>query len=595
MSNKLTIENAKPGTFLSELGGFKALDLVRASATGLNWPVKQSASRSMVPAQPLTQVMPSYGSNTILARPVNEPVQASDLVERSIFSDPRDLWYLSLPSKMTPTQVLQILRSALGGDLWQQWQLTKLMSDSWPMFSKCSNEIRSAVANVKYKVEPYCVKGKQPTARAKAKADVVSLGFTSWKIDQFSDEKEMTGLVYHATDSLLNGCSLLEIIWQDNVGGQWTLPRAATWVHPRFYSFGNAGRIIVYDQNYRAMVSPDPNKYFTMQYMSDSGSVLGSGLARRLAWDWSAVMFNREWMLKYAQKHGGGFLKMKAPDGATEDDIKKLNAFAAQAVNQGWIVLRQGEDAEHTPPGTMGAENPQRVLKQEADDDCQLLFLGQLSTTATSSSGTKGMNSTGNNQFEVREEKKEELAKAVATGPLTQIAAAICRVNFGDDDECPVISPDMVRPLNAQEKAEVIGALNASKVPIKRDEYYELTGTTMPNEGDEVVIPSTGEAGELGPTDEPLAVAQTPEPPPVKLDENNNPLPPLPAVQPPKQIGNVRASEAQIKHLLTFADDEQVGRIQKLIVKASEATHQNGEIHELELEFEKLEAASRVK
>ena len=596
-------EQRTAGVFLKDIGGLPPVrGLVHASQ-----PTIPKLQNGQAQGQTnLAEVMPPFASGGVRSVARLSPSQDTDLASRVLFNDPRDLWYLSLPSKLTPSQVLMIFRAALGGDLWQQWQLQKLMSDTWVMFRKCAHELRSSVAAVRYTVHPYCEPGKQPSASAKIKAECVARGMMAWRPNQFTDEKGLGGFIYHSLDSVLSGVSLCEIQWQ-MVKGE-ILPRAATWVHPRQFTFSNGGHIAIWDMNFKAMVSPDPNKFTVMQYLSDSGSALGCGLVRPLGWYWSGLIFNREWMLKSGQKYGGGFLKMYYPDGATEDEIKKLSDFADSSINRGWILLRKDmEDAEFTPPANLGPDNPQRAMIEEANEAAQLLLLGQTATTQ-GNKGSSGINNNNNAvQMGVLTARKEELATNVSEGPLTQLAMAICRVNYdGDDTECPKIVADMTQPLTAQEKGMVITALNTSKAPMVLADYYELTGTQPPSDGQQVIIPSTGEIGLIGDMDEPLSVMKAPEPEPApqpKLDENNNPIPPKTPEQahglPPwKQVeasyGDeshrraVMTSGHDVKLLLASASDDEVRNLSRLVLRAIESPHKNGEVLEVQAELNRL-------
>lgn len=573
----------KPGVFLSEAGGLPPVrGLVKAASPSIP---ALSNGQAQGPTN-LTEVMPPFGSGRVNPRPAQlPPSKDPDLASRVLYNDPRDLWYLSLPSKLTPSQVLMIMRAALGGDLWQQWQLQKLMSDSWVMFRKCAHELRSSVSSVRYSVHPYCEPGKQPTGSAKRKAETVARGMMAWRPNQFTDEKGLGGFIYHSLDSVLSGVSLCEIQWQ-LINGE-ILPRAATWVHPRQFTFSNGGYIAIWDMNMKAMVNPDPNKFMVMQYLSDSGSALGCGLVRPLGWYAAAVWFNREWMLKFGQKYGAGFFKLFYPDGATDDEIRKLEDFADASMNKGWILLRKDlEDADYTPPTSLTHENPHKALIDEANEACQMLLLGQTATTS-GNKGSSGINNNNNQvQMQVLTSRKEELAACVAEGPLTQLAQAICRVNFdGDDTECPSIVPDMTTPLTAQEKGMVITALNSAKTPMVLADYYELTGTQPPSEGQQVIIPATGEIGIIGDLDKPLTVQQQPKP---VLDENNNPLPPKTQTDDEPKEPTVNASEASVKLLLSELSDEEIRNLSRMVVKAVDAPHANGELSAVETELGRL-------
>lgn len=581
----------KPGMFLSEAGG---LPPIRGTVKAASPQIPRLSNGQPDAPTDLTNPLPPFGSNAIVSRPQLPPSKDLDLANRVLYNDPRDLWYLSLPSKLTPSQVLMIFRAALGGDLWQQWQLQKLMSDSWVMFRKCAHELRSTVASVRYSVHPYCEPGKQPSASAKRKAECVARGMMAWRPNQFTDEKGLGGFIYHSLDSVLSGVTLVEVQWQ-LINGE-ILPRAATWVHPRQFTFSNGGKIAIWDMNFKAMVSPDPNKFMVMQYLSDSGSALGNGLVRPLGWYWSGLIFNREWMLKFGQKYGAGFFKLFYPDGATDDEIKKLENFAEASINKGWILLRKDlEDADYHEPTSLTHENPHKAMIDEANEAAQMLLLGQTATTNGNKGSGGGINNNNNQvQMGVLTARKEEIAASVAEGPLTQLAQAICRVNFdGDDTECPTIVPDMTTPLTAQEKGLVISALNSAKTPMVLADYYELTGTQPPSEGQQVINPSTGEIGIMGDMSKPYDSSQAPTPEPLpqpKLDENNNPIP----AKTPEQARGipkaVKASEAAVKMLLSKASDDDVMNLSRMVIKAVDSNSRNGELSALETELGRLAA-----
>jgi len=131
--------------------------------------------------------MPPMGS-TMAKSPVGyEDVQP---IERTIRNDPRESFYWTLPNKLTPQQCLQMLRAALAGDLFQQFNLCQLMLDTWPRFAKCAHELRMAVAMVKFVVKPVSLPGKEPTPAALAKAEA-DKAEKSWaeKLEAYQEAK----------------------------------------------------------------------------------------------------------------------------------------------------------------------------------------------------------------------------------------------------------------------------------------------------------------------------------------------------------------------------------------------------------------------
>ena len=201
------------------------------------------------------------------------------LRRRNVDSDPLGDFYLQLPDKIPPKQISSILRQALAGNLWQQSQLSRLMADSWPMFAKCSFELRAAIASSKYAVHPYCQKGKDPTPTAIEKADLVrealECGFDT---DRFADEDGINGMIFDLTDAIINGVSVTEMIWNEDE----TMVRASAWVHPRNLAFTADGRLGVayaadsgemsFSNQVKSRLMDNPDKFLVAKFKSKSGS-----------------------------------------------------------------------------------------------------------------------------------------------------------------------------------------------------------------------------------------------------------------------------------------------------------------------------------
>jgi len=481
---------AAPGTFLSQLP-------VQARAPRL--PALNDVS--------LTNILPPFGTN-----PPQGPIANSDLDlnDRYIRSDPRELWYLSLPNKLTPQQCLQILRSALGGDIWQQWQLCAIMLDSWPTFRMASHQLMEAAAYARYAVHPCAEEGKKPTPQAIERADLVSRAIRSMHPDPFNDEKGFSGMCYALCDAMLNGVSTVELIWDFRTSsdhGRERMPVSSAWVHPRHVSFTNEGQIAVFSENYNRLTyagapqstKPSPDKFLCAQFMSKAGSCLGAGFMRPLVWYWAARQFNLEWMLNTAKQYGSPFIDITYKPGSVSTgpggELEKLNELLKTAGSQRRLIHPEGTLANIHPPTSLGKENPQRVLEEKADEACLFLLLGQKGTT-TPTQGALGSQDTHET---VKDERIAGVANWLARNPLRQFARAVLRVNYGNDDECPNIEPDFTKPLKPEQVGQMMSAVSGSRVPVRADEFYKKVGFTQPEAGEVVLA-----GGIIGVQSEPM-------------------------------------------------------------------------------------------
>lgn len=538
---------------------------IRVEGTRFDERTQLAAVYAAAPSLPLqrdvTNVLPPFGTN-----PPNRPLveYGTDLDQRALHNDPRELWYLSLPSKLTPNQVQMILRSAQGGDLWQQFQLYQLMLDTWPMLKKCDHEIREAVSSVRYIARPYAEEGEEPTEEAKAKADLVNRCFKSMKPNPFTDERGFRGMVYQLAGAYTMGLTMAELIWTKPVRspkyGTERLLRAAAHVHPRHFTFTNEGTIAVFDNSYNRLYfalatggqSPDPRKFVCGQYYSSSGSTLGTGAMRSLAWWWTSVVFNREWMARMAQNYGAPFLDVTYKPGTTPQELQKLDDNLKAGLANRFVRHIEGTVLNIHPGTSLGSENPQRYLAEMADKQCQLLLLGQTLTSDTPDNG--GSRAQGEVHMAVRNDRIQGVARWVASDPLQQIARAILLVNYGEqgENEVPLIEPDFSTPLSVMEQAQYINLIGNSSLPILAEEAYSRVGLTMPEVGDKVVV--RGQVGLLGDT---------------KQELDPSPEPAIPEI------------EEELHQTLARMSASELDQIEQLVIKAEQAPHLNGEWSQL--------------
>lgn len=547
----------------------------------------------------LVNIQPPFGTN-----PPSGPLTSADtdLNERSIHSDPRELWYLALPNKLTPQQTLQILRSALAGDVWQQWQLCSLMLDTWPTFRKAAHELMEGASYMRYAVHPFAEEGGKPTKSAQRKADTVNRAIRGMRPNPFNDERGFSGTVYALCDALLNGLSIVELIWElrtsTNGGREW-LPKSGAWVHPRHFTFTNDGHIAVFDENYNRLLwpvngaptysIPDERKFLCGQFISRGGSALGAGFMRPLAWAWAARQFNCEWMLNTAKQYGAPFIDITYKPGAIStdpndpnSDIARINAMLKGAGSQRRLIHPEGTTAEIHPATSLGKENPQRVLEEKADDWCLYLLLGQKGTTA-STPGQLGQDESHEN---VKNERILGLANWLARNPLRQFARAVLLTNYGDDAECPNIEPDTTKPLKPEQVGMLASSMSGSRVPVRADEFYKKLGFTQPEPGEIVFnggrVMVMGEAlteEEQFRQDLQKQVAQGEAQMALQAEA-------MGGGQPDDESAKAMQWPKGTRQTISAMSDQELDRLEKLVTAAERASHPNGELTALKAALE---------
>ena len=434
-----------------------------------------------------------------------------DPLGRFIRNDPRDGHYLALPYKLTPQQVLNILRSALAGDLWQQCMLTQLMLDTWPKFRMAQHRLRERAAYAKYVFHPYAEEGEEPSRRAVEKAKLVGRAFRSFAPNPFNDEGGASAMLYDLGDAILNGISVVELTWRTGKGAE-MLPKSASWVHPRCFTFNNRGEVALFSNDY-GRVAADPRlsqtelrvgtppawKFLCGQFKSRSGSSLGAGFMRPLAMAWAARQFCWEWALNTAKKYGSPFLDVTYERGMSgTKELEDLEAFLQKAGEKRTLLHPTGTTVVVEPAQSLGKENPQRYILEESDRLCLFLLLGQAGTTEQ----TPGKLGNDDTHAEVEDDRERGVAEWLARNPLRQFARAVVEMNYGPEEadvETPEPRPDFTRPLTAQEVGTLATALSTSRLCVRADELYPKLGLTQPDPGDTVA-----EGGQLVVLSEPM-------------------------------------------------------------------------------------------
>lgn len=494
------------------------------------------------------------------------------------------------------------MRSAQGGDVWQQAQLDDLMLTLWPMYKKCTHELQEAASSVNYEVTPFAEHGQKPSKKAVEKADLVRRCFSQLNPTPSNDEKDFRGTLYHLAHIMLMGVGMQEIIWNEPQRGPFgweRRPRATAYVHPRHFTYTQDGFLTVFDENYarylfkpdqNAIYAPDPDRFICGQYYSHMGSPLATGLMRPLGILFSIYIFTREWMTNDAQKHGSPFMDLTYKPGTPDGELQQMKQFLINAATQGFVMHLEGTEVTvHPATGQKDRDNPQRYLNEEADRNCQLVVLGQTLTTDLPRDGT-GSYAASQTHANKESDRVKALAEWIGCNPLNQWARAIIRVNYGDEDEIPFVKPDFREHLTPEQKSTLIQAIGTCPIPLLADEVYRLLDFTVPEEGEQVLI--TGKLGSCGPTDDEISaiglqgVEEIDQQ--LEMQEQQAKIAKKYAPAKPKPV-----KSSELRRLLANASEEDIADLRQLIIKAKEAPHANGELAAVEVKINHIREKAR--
>jgi phage gp29-like protein len=425
----------------------------------------------------------------------------------------------------TPERVETILRNGLAGDVAGAGQLFELMEDTWPRLSKNLQELKDAVVNLDWILQPCAPKGSPPSAEAHARARLVEEALWGMSPNPAADENGFEETIRDLLDARGKGISVLEIDWEtrsqirnpkpeireksearnlnlrDSALGVLSdfdlrssdfliAPRATRWVHPRHYGFDAQGRLGLRVEGLAGLgLQPFPaDKFLIGVLKSRTGHACGAAQLRVLAWWWAASSFSQEWFLNFAQIFGQPLRWATFDPNLNDADKATLEAALRGMGSNAWAMFPSGTQLELKEASSRGADNPQVLLQERADRLCDLLILRQSLTSEAASPGG-GSRALGEVHERVLDGVKLALAGWVARILQQQLIKPILRQNFGDDRQAPWLAPSLKPSRDRRAVAEGLVASRAAGLRLPRNWAYEQVDIPQPQAGEDVIEP----------------------------------------------------------------------------------------------------------
>jgi phage gp29-like protein len=436
----------------------------------------------------------------------------------------RDRWLASQLSFWTPQQVENTCRGAMAGNLLAQWLMFDLMEQSWPRLSKNLNELKNAVIDLEWNLQPYALSGQKPSAEAQRRAEIMEGLCWQMKPEVDADERDFEDTLFDIMDDLGKGIEVSEILWMapgdpQNTTGLWA-PRATKWVHPRYYGYqpypGADDRLML-NVTEIMLSNPELNRlngfsgtasaalpnatldwanaqyarfpkdqFLVSIFKQKSGHPISGALLRILAFGWAASNFAWEWALNLAQIFG---LPIRWATYAKDANLQTISAIEDMLSNMGsagWAAFPEGTKLELFKALESARDNPSKAFIDAWDIICDIVVLGQ---TLTTSQGERGSQALGTIHKDVRDEKIQAVAKRTAKVLNGQFLPAICRLNFGDDRECPWFQPSSKASKDLTTMATRYKTiLSIPGVEVSKQQFYEDNELVVPEADDDVLI-----------------------------------------------------------------------------------------------------------
>jgi phage gp29-like protein len=434
-----------------------------------------------------------------------------DLPNSFISPTPGQRWTFKLPSKLDPETVVSLIDSALSGDLSRQSALFDVMEDAWYRLSKNLNDVRNAVADLPWAVNPFCPQDGEATPEAEAKAALVTNVFKQMMPSPTSvDEAGFRGALYNLLDAHARGISVQEIEWGTIDGAPFTLKdgtwgiRAIRHIPGRYYGYPQSGNVIDHLMLAPAgfglasggLVEFPQDKFIIAKSPVRSGHPANIALLRALAMWWVASTYGFSWLCNYAQLFGMPF-RWATYDPSNEPLKKTIMDMLAGMGSCGYAAFPTGTAMNFLAASGDAKDNPQSYLLNAADKACDILILGQTLTTDVGSSGSRAL---GDVHAEIRFEIIQHAAHWLEEVINDQLIPATMRMNYGEvPDDCPTFAFEVEEPKDSLQMAQrdqvLVGTL---QMPVGKKWLYKRHGIPMPQDGEKIFT-----APKSAPTDSP--------------------------------------------------------------------------------------------
>jgi len=487
--------------------------------------VKRVAARSKRKSTPTVKLRKN-GKNRIDAQStMNVPVGMSRIIQ------PRATYQWLAPglAAYTPRFIEMILAGALSGDHTMQYELFRLMLDTWPVLRSCQEELIYGVTRRDVVFDPYTVEDQKPTQSAIDREKVVTSVFQNMNPDVTYGDNDRKGTIKDIMDAWFKGTSVLEILWDmvdlPDVG----LTKCATstsWVHPSNYGFNENGVIGLTLNNYPAgygsttapnksqrMLTPfPPDKFLIAIHKGVSGTAISGAMLRPLAWWWCACNFSSDWLLNLAQIFGLPFRWATYHAATPDQTVSAICDMLQNMGNAGWAAFPEGTSLELKEPSHSAGRTPQGELLDRADSYARILILGQTLTGQTIASG-RGGQAFGTVEAQLKQDRLDAACSFVAGVINGQLIPAILRENYGDATEAPVCRflQETVGTFQDAERDQILANIGMN-IPLSHLRQKYAVPEQIDNEDIAHPAPKAGPGASAGPSGtEPIG--QTPAKP----------------------------------------------------------------------------------
>lgn len=405
----------------------------------------------------------------------------------------RDRWLGLVRRDYDANAVRTILEGTNYGRLYMLHAMYELLEETWPRVNQNLHAVRSTVSRLDWQVVPFTIKGEKATDSAMEKAKFVESLFWNMRSDVITNRNGSTDIIYDVMDAYGKGVAVLEIDFDPARPRGEYRPLGARWLRSVYYDYpisSDAQDRLLLCRTGRPETELEefpPNKFIMGAFKFRSAATVSKmGLLRCLAPWWVFTNFATEWLMTYAQIFGVPirWANYTSPNnkGPVAEMMENLGAV-------GWAAFPTGTDLKVFEGSKSTGDNPNAFVLEYADALADIVILGQTLAQNPGSSGS-GSRALGEVHERVLAGRTKHAAFWAGDVLTDSLARAICRLNYGSDEECPSIVPRIDDPKDPMALANRDKILFVDmKLPVSKDFLYQAHGVPQPDPSDDMFEP----------------------------------------------------------------------------------------------------------
>lgn len=395
---------------------------------------------------------------------------------------------------LTPARLAVILRSAAEGEWNDYLELAEAMEERDLHYRAVLGVRKRSVAQL-----PINVEAVSDEPAHEEHADLIR---------RWLKRGTLRKSLFDVLDAVGKGFSVHEIIWDSKPSHVW--PAQLHYRPQRWFEADLIDRDTPrLRQNGHGEDLP-PHRYLLHIHKDKSGAVIRSGIAYAAAWGWMMKRFTDHDWAQFVRAYGMPIRVGKYDGNTTEEDRDILWRAVANIGGDMAAIIPDSMKVEFVSAMQSGANPEVHARRCEyIDQQISKLVLGQTTTTDAISGG----HAVSQEHREVAGDIERADALLLSSVLTEQLVPWIISLNFGPQDDYPVISIGRPDEMPIKDWIEAIKALAPEGLKVEVGQIYDRLGIEEPSEGAQTI----GGVRPQGGINDPLAdlfakVASVPEP-----------------------------------------------------------------------------------